>query len=158
MLSEVAQDVRVNERRGGGGDEHLPAVAAGRDSRRSVHVDPDVALLGHVRRAGVDADAHQDRPRGKSLPRDRGCLQRTRRCWEGDEEGVPLGVDFDAALGAEGLAEDAAMLTERLGIGSSAKLLQELGRALHVGKEEGDGSGREFAHPSAMMRRVEAFV
>ena len=109
-------------------------MAAGRDSRRSVHVEADVALLSHVRRAGVDADAHADRARGKSLPRVGGCPQCTRRRWKRGEESVPLGVDLDTAVGAEGFADDAAMLAERLGVGSGAELMQKLARTLHVGE------------------------
>jgi hypothetical protein len=67
VLAEVAKTAGVDERRGGGGDEHLPAMAAGRDSRRSVHVDADVALLCQVGGAGVDAHPHPDRTRCESF-------------------------------------------------------------------------------------------
>ena len=71
--------------------------------------------------------------------------QCTRRRWERDEERIPLGIDLDTAVGAEGFADDAAMLAERLGVGSGAELMQKFGRALHVGEEEGDRSGGELA-------------
>jgi len=50
-------------------------------------------------------------------------------------------TDLDAAVGAEPRAQDAPMLRERLGILSSAQLVQQLGGALDVGEEEGDGAG-----------------
>jgi len=83
--------------------DYLPAVAGGGDARCPVHVDPDVALLGHVRRAGMDADPHPDRARGEYLQRLGGCLERTRSRREGDEKSVALGVDLDPSVGAEGL-------------------------------------------------------
>ena len=43
-------------------------------------------------------------------------------------------------MGGEGLAQDAAMLPQRLRVLLGAQLVQELGRALHVGEEEGDGA------------------
>jgi len=56
----------------------------------------------------MDAHSHPDPTRGGPFQRLGGRTQRTRRRRKGDEEGVPLGVDLDAAVGAERLAQDAA--------------------------------------------------
>jgi hypothetical protein len=47
-------------------------------------------------------------------------------------------------VGAECPAQDAAMLGQRFRIPNGVQLAQELRRALHVGEEEGDGSGRKI--------------
>lgn len=46
---------------------------------------------------------------------------------EGDEGGFTLRVDLDAAVGAEGRAQDAAVLRERVGIPLGAELVQSAG-------------------------------
>ena len=152
VLAEVAQPVRAEEGSRGGRDEHLSAVAARGDAGRPVDVDADVALLGDVGRAGVDAHAHADRTRAQSVQGLGGRVQRTRRCREGDEERVALGINLDAAPGADRLAEDAAMFCERFRVRVRPELVQQLGRALDIGEEEGDGSGREIAPHGLMMR------
>ena len=60
VLAEVSE-LELDERSGGGRDEHLPAVAAGSDAGSAVDVGADVALLGQERRSGVQADPHRDR-------------------------------------------------------------------------------------------------
>ncbi len=75
----------------------------------------------------------------------RGGPERSRRRREGDEEGIPLCVNFDAAMSHERLAENAAMLSKRVGISVGAKLVQQLRRALDVGEKEGDGSRWKIA-------------
>ncbi len=44
------------------------------------------------------------------------------------------------------------MLGERLGVGLGPQFVQELRRALDVGEEEGDGSGREVAPHRSIMQ------
>ena len=71
---------------------------------------------------------------------------RRERPWrgrEGEEEGVALRVDLDAALGGAGLPDHAPVLGERLRVPLGAELVQQPRRALDVGEEEGDGAGRE---------------
>ena len=53
---------------------------------------------------------------------------------------------LDAAVGAESLSKDASVLAKRLRVLLGAELMQQLGRALHVGEEKRDGAGREVAH------------
>ena len=124
MLAQIAERVAGEQRSGRGRHEHLSAVTGGCDARRAVDVDADVALLGQVRRAGVDAHADPDRPGGERLLGRCRRAQRTGRGGKGDEEGIPLRVDLDAAVDAERGAQDAAVLRERLGVGFG-----EIGRA-----------------------------
>ena len=60
-------------------DEHLAAVAGRRDPRGHVDVLADVALVGHERRAGVQADAHADRAGRERLRDSRRRRERARR-------------------------------------------------------------------------------
>ena len=116
VLAEVVQVDRVDEPGGGGREEDLAAVAAGGDARGAVDVDADVALVGEERRAAVEAHAHADRPGRELLGRGGGRGERGGSGGEGDEERVALRVDLDAAAGAEGAAQDAPVLGERVGV------------------------------------------
>jgi hypothetical protein len=58
-------------------------------------------------------------------------------------------------VGAERKAQDPAMLRERLRIGIGAQRVQQLRRALHIGEQKGDGSGREIA-PHSVNDALEA--
>ena len=82
---------------------------------------------------------------GGERVRDRlGGSHSSRSGWERHEEGVPLRVYFDAALGGARLANNAAMLGERVRICLRAKLVQKARRSLNVREEEGDGACREI--------------
>ena len=61
VLAEVAQPDAVDEVAGRAREDHLPAVAGGRDPRAEVDVEADVALVGARGRAGVDAHPHANR-------------------------------------------------------------------------------------------------
>jgi hypothetical protein len=78
--------------------EHPAAVTDGRDPRRPVHVDADVSLFGHERRARVHAHPYADRAGGEALVRfDRGG-ERPRSRRERVEERVPLRIHLHAAV------------------------------------------------------------
>ena len=144
MLAEVREPVEPDERRGRGRDEHLPAVAYGRDPSSAVHVVSDVAFVRHERRACVQADAHMDRAgRQRLCKRSRSC-ERAGRRREGEEERISLGVDLDPALGRTRLSYHPTVLGECLGVRLGPERLQELRRALDVRKEERDGASREI--------------
>ena len=114
VLAQVAEPVSAHEGRGRGGDHHLAAVGAGGDPGGAVHVCAHVALVRQVRRAGVQAHAHADRPGGeRTLPLGR-RLERARGGGEDVEEGVPLGVHLHAAVTGEGFAQEPPVLGERL--------------------------------------------
>ncbi len=154
VLAEVAETIRADQGGRRGRDQHLPAVAARGDAGGPVHVHPDVASVGQVRRAGVDAHADPDRACGKALERRGRRLERSGRSRERDEERVTLRVDLDTPLGAERLTQEAAMLRQSVGVRVGAELVQQLRRALDVGEEKGDGAGREIAPHRRMMRQI----
>jgi hypothetical protein len=137
VLAEVAQAVagQVMSRLA---DEHLPTVTGSRDPGRTVHVHTDVALVGDERLAGVQSDPDLDRPveRLLGLRRRRERIGSTRK---GDEEGVPLRVDFNAAVGGERLAQQPSVLGESVGVGV-AELVKQPRRPLDVREQEGDGA------------------
>ena len=76
----------------------------------------------------------------------RRCCNSTRRGREHEEEGIPLRVHLNAALGRARLPYQPAVLRERVGIAVGAKRVQQPRRALDVGEEERDGAGREVTH------------
>jgi hypothetical protein len=57
---------------------------------------------------------------------------------EGDEKRVTLRVDLDTASSGTPITHDPPVLGERLRVGLGAEPVQELGRTLDVGEEEGD--------------------
>ena len=72
-------------------------------------VRSDVALLRQQRRTGVEAHPNRQLELLLRLARRR---ERTRRGREGNEEGVALRVDLDAAVPLERLTQNAAVLGE----------------------------------------------
>ncbi len=119
----------------------------GRDAGRTVDVHPDVALVGDDGLPGVHAHPHAH---GAGLAGPACAVRRSRHgvlgAREGDEERVPLRVDFDAAVPLECLTERPPMLEERVGV-RVAQLREQAGRPLNVREEERDGPGRQALHP-----------
>jgi hypothetical protein len=74
----------------------------------------------------VDADAHADRGRSQSCERFLGRRKRARRGREGNEEGVPLRVDLDAAVPSELPLSGCTMVAQGLRVSLGAELMQEL--------------------------------
>ena len=145
VLAQVAQLPAARQGSGRGGDKHLPAVAGRGDPGRSVHIEADIPLLAQVRRPRVDANPHPDRAGGELFHRLRSGPHCPRSCGERDEERVSLRIDLCSAVSTERLAQDAAMLRERMRVPIRAQLVQQPRRALHVSEEEGDRSRREIA-------------
>ena len=71
---------------------------------------------------------------------------------EDGEEGVALAVDLDAAGVLEGAPEQLVVEREELPVVVAAEVLQELGRALDVREQEGDGAGRKGVHVRGRRR------
>ena len=156
----------VDERSCRRGHEHLPAVSRGCNAGRTVDVRTHVSLCAHHGSPRVDAQAQADRPGLEALDDLPRRPQRLGRGGEGDEEGVSLRVDLDAAVLPACLAHDAAVLLEKVGKHLSAYLVEQLRRALDVREEECDGARREITHslddaprragdqrPGALLRR-----
>jgi hypothetical protein len=99
-----------------------------------MNVDPDVAFIGQGRSARVNADPDPDRPISQFVYSRCSRLERTRRGREGNEERVPLGIDLYAAVGSEGLTENAAVLAEGLRVVLGPEPVQKVSRALYVGE------------------------
>jgi hypothetical protein len=58
-----------------------------------------------------------------------------------DEKGaVTFGVDLEATVAGDRLAEQPAMRIEHLFVGNVTEAVQQLGRRLHVGEAQGDGT------------------
>ena len=148
VRAEVAQArVGVKQRLRRLRDEHLPAVADRHHPRGVVDVEPDVAPVGGMRLAGVEADSHADLVASRPIVLRQGTLSggrggnRVLRRSERDEEGVALAVHYDAAVPGEGLVEQGAVLGEQAGVGI-ADSAQQASRALDVREEQGDRAGR----------------
>ena len=68
---------------------------------------------------------------------------------EGEKEGVPLRVHFDAVLRSARLPNDPSVRDKLLRVRLCAEIVQEPRRSLDIGEEEGDGAGREIASHAA---------
>jgi hypothetical protein len=145
VVAEIVQPVRAGEVVGRLGDDDLPAVARSGDPCRSVDVDPDIALVGDDRLAGMEADPHPDRPGLERLLTVRRRRERVFRAGERHEEGIALGVDLDTVVAGERFAEDSPVIGQR-GSVSVAELAEQAGRPFDVGEEKGDGAGRQLSH------------
>jgi hypothetical protein len=80
------------------GNEHLAAVTRRRDPRGAMHVEAHIALIRCNRLPGVHAHAHADRVAGQGLL---ACFRRSKsvtRAFEGDKEGIALGVDLATSM------------------------------------------------------------
>ena len=80
-----------------------------------------------------------------------------RRPSERQEERVALGVDLDAAVAGERVAQHAPMLRQRLGVALPTQVVEQARRTLDVGEEERDGAGGELtlhrlANDGALVR------
>jgi hypothetical protein len=151
VLAEVAQPVGADEIPCRLRDQHLPAVADRGDACRAVDVDPDVALLGDQRLAGVETHAHADPARLEPFLAFARGRQPVTRARERDEEGVALRVHLHPAVPFERLAQHPSVLGQRFGVGV-AELVQQPRRALDVGEEKCDRAGRQLPHRPILAR------
>src|SRR5262245_48724497 len=69
------------------------------------------------------------------------------------EEGVALRVHLDSTPGSKRRAQHTAVLAQRGRVLLGAQLVQQTGRPLHVGEEEGDGPARKLGHPQGVRRQ-----
>ena len=158
--AEVLQSVHAEVARVSAGEigcrlreKHLASVSRGRDPRRPVDVDPDVALARSERLPGVQPHSDANRPAGE-----RALCIRSRRhsvgcASEGDKERIALGVDLDPFVSQPDRTKLAVVLDENLGI-PITEFLQQPCRPLDVREEKRHRPGRELGlHPSILSRR-----
>jgi hypothetical protein len=153
VLAEIAEvDRRVEQVPRRLREENLTAVRDGGDPRRAHDVDPDVAVTGEPRLAGVDPDPDPERGRRERilrLPSRRDGVTGAREC---DEERVSLRIDLDARVARHHLPKEPAVLRQHLPVGV-AELAESPGRTFDIREEERDGATRKLAH-ATMMERV----
>ena len=97
-------------------EQYLAPVSDGCDPRAFVHVDPDVALIGHPRLAGVEPHPDPNRPVRQAPLGVCGCRGRVRRARERHEERITLCVDLDPVVGRASGAHDPAVVVERVAV------------------------------------------
>ena len=117
------------------GQEHLPTVPGRGDPRSSVHVEPDVALVG-TSGSPVCSPIRTRTGPPASAPVRRGRRHRIGRMGEGNEERIALRVDLDAAVGRARVAHDPAVLREASAYASPSA--RAAASTLDVGEEERD--------------------
>ncbi len=96
----------------------------GRDPRRPVEVDSDVATVDQKRRTGVYSYTHLNGAAAKSLMRLIRSGERAMRRRKRDEERVSLRVNLHTAVPLEGISQSPAMLNKRLRIAIRADLMR----------------------------------
>jgi hypothetical protein len=125
-------------------------VAGRADAGRADDVEAEVALLAHGRLARVQPHADKDLAAGPVVFGERAlrgnrARNRVLRARERVEERVALRVDLRAAAGAKVLAHDPPVVAHDVSV-AFAELLEQARRALDVGEEECDRSGRKHGH------------
>ena len=146
MLAEVVElgvltEERVRRRR----HHDLPAVPARCDAGGVMDIEADVPLARQNRLAGVQPHPHSHGCRSQESLAELRRRRGVRRGAEDHEERVSLRVDLGPAVLRERLAEECPMRGEQVGIGGTV-LVEEIGGALDVREEQGEGAGREVAH------------
>ena len=160
VRAEIADLDAGDERRRGRGEQDLTPVARRGDPRGADHVQPGVALLAELGHAGVQADPHLDdalvRPVVVADPRLAGERSGEGRLGLLEDRGelVARRVDLCAAVGRDPLAEEPADVADQLRV-RRAGALDEPRRALDVGEEERDGSGRQLGHAHECTKRLD---
>ena len=142
------------------GYEHLAAVAGAHDAGGTVDVDAHVVGRSQRDGPGVDAHPHPDhavgRPGGPGEPslRLEGGVDRRRRSLEDDEERVALGVHDLPAAALDDVAQELVVELEDAAVGV-AQPIEEAGRALDIGEQQRDDTGRQPCARGCGGRRAE---
>jgi hypothetical protein len=152
MLAEIAK-LHPWAKQGSGRlrDEHLSAVPRSADARSAMNVKADIAFVGADRLAGVDAHPHAYRASGE---RALGVVRRrdsSTRLSKRHQECVALRIDLNSLVRTDRTAQYAPVFREHFGI-ALAELMEKLGRALDVGKEERNRPLRKLSHPRKYRR------
>ena len=130
------------------GDEDLAAVAGRADARRTVDIQPDVALGGRLRLTGVEAhpvpQRQPVRPRvggQRELPF-HGRLDGRPRGGEDEVQPVARRPAFERAVTGERATDQRVVVGQDRGV-AVAERLEQARRTLDVGEDEGDGAFRQ---------------
>ena len=153
MQAEIAH-LGAGEVGGRLGQQHLTAVPGSRDPRGTVHVKPDVALVGPKRLPRVQAHPHPHWSACQADLRIRGSRHCIGRTPERNEESVALRVDLHPVAPQPGLPQHTPVLGKHLRI-PVTQLREQPRRPLDVGEEERHRPGRKLGlHPSILSRRA----
>ncbi len=142
------------------GQHYLAAMRSGRDPRRPVHVEPDIAVLvpGRLTRVQAHPDPHGDAARpvmpGQGALAGHAAADRIPGRLEHDEKAVALGTQLPAPVGQERGAQQSPLRRQRLGVAVSHPA-QERRRPLDVAEQQRHGPGGKLPHyASPWVRRM----
>ena len=148
-----------DERRRRRREQDLAAVARRRDPRRADHVEARVPLVTEMRDTRMEPHPHlHDDPVGPPmvadprLPGERRAQSRLNLVEDGRDL-VACCVDLGAAVRCDLLAQQAADVGDEARVAAPGAP-DELGRALDVREEEGDGSGWQRVHHEQSRERI----
>jgi len=133
--------------------KNLAAVSRGRDPRRPVDVDSNVALARSERLPRMQPHSDANRPSGERALRIRSRRHSVGRTTERDKERIALGVDLETFVSQPHCTKLAVVLSENLGV-PITEFLQQPCRPLDVREEKRHRPSRELGlHPSILSRR-----
>ena len=134
------------------GEQHLAAVTGGGDAGGAMDVEPDVVVAHELRRPGMQPHAH---PQGGALAARhapasaRVASAAAATAWgavaKATKKASPWVSTSTPLVRGEGRAQQRLMLAQGTGV-LVAQPLEQLGAALDVGEQEGDGAGGEWCH------------
>jgi hypothetical protein len=127
-------------------EQDLAAVPGCCDPGRPVHVDAAVLPVDQERLTRVQSHPDAQVAPGEGILCRHGACERLARGGEGGVEAVALGADLDAFARADLLAKSVPVLRQRLAVPCRAELLEERGRPLDVGEQQGDRASRKLSH------------
>lgn len=140
------------------GGQGLPSVPGGKHPRGSIQGLAEIIAASELRDAAMKGHPNPDRGLGGPCFIGEGALgrfhrgDRAHRAGERGKEGVAHGLEDEALVRLDGVAQDLVVTGE----GDAHRrrfALPELGAALDIGQEEGDGSGWRV-HPIAQRSRI----
>jgi hypothetical protein len=128
------------------GEQYLSTVGGTHDARGMMHIQTHVALSSKHWFTRMQAHAYPHRHAIWPGMGEKGTL--SSRCshdgiggaGKGYEEGIPLSVDLVSIEGMKNVPEQITLLCQRDGILLPSQALEQVGRALDIGEEQGDGS------------------
>jgi hypothetical protein len=151
-LASSVRGLALHQHPGGVGDDDLAGGGRGGDPGGPVHVDAAVVVPAKGALAGVQAHPDPHREPGRPAVAGQAALgvhrgpDRPHRAGEGGEERVALGADLDPAV-PDRPAQDGRVLVAHRPV-AVAQVLEQPGRTLDVGEQEGHRSGGRAERPA----------